>query len=257
MEPKGKSFVRPRAADAPVGAALSIRREDRPAGRAKSKAFTLVELLTVIVIMGLLLSILVPSITAILRLADATKTTARISALSNGANAYKSDTQYYPGIRYENELTGSVPPGSYTGSQVLAATVFAYSYADIGSPNPPAGEGYVSYKKDWLINYSERSNTLGDAFPDQMPICYYPSRLTGPGKETISYSGSHSVFSTFRYQDNDVYTGTTGEQLDNFTKSIADERFPGSDMARREQDFLLIGPGPDRIYFTHDDVTNY
>lgn len=263
MQPRGKNLVRPWTCGPPAGAALATRREDRPAGRSKSRAFTLVELLTVIVIIALLMSILVPSITAILSLAHATKTAARISALSNGANAYKSDTQYYPGIRHENRLTGSVNPESptYTGSQVLAATMFAYlSYTDIGSANPSREEDkdYVTYNRNWLIDHSNRRDTLGDAFPDQMPICYYPSRLTGPGKEAppSGYSGSQQVFSTFRYKDNDAYTGTTGQQLDKFTESIVDERFKDSDMARRGQDFLLIGPGPDKIYFTSDDVRN-
>ena len=66
----------------------------------KSRAFTLIELLVVVTIIGLLVSILLPSFNAVRTKANITLTKAQYGSLETGLNLFRS----------EQSLGGSLPP---------------------------------------------------------------------------------------------------------------------------------------------------
>lgn len=114
--------------------------EDRP-GQGGHKAFTLTEIMVVVVIIALLLSILVPALSYVKRLAKETKQRAQIASIEMGINLYKNDFGEYPPSHGSdpNNPTFSYP---YCGAQTLAEAMFGqdllgfypdFKY-DIGDP---------------------------------------------------------------------------------------------------------------------------
>lgn len=213
----------------------------RPRGPGpKRQGFTLVELLTVIIIIGLLVGILVPTISAVLKITDSAACKTRINALATGCSAYKTQMGAYPGQRNLN-ADGSLPSftGSNfeTGSQWLAATMFVY-----GSTNAPIS-GYVTLAPDMLDIggvITQRNNAILDAFAKPMALLYYVSR---PGKTGLDqYTAAQNAFLT---------PNTT-----NFQARITDARFGGG-KPYKDGEFMIIGAGPDRIFFTEDDIESF
>jgi type II secretory pathway pseudopilin PulG len=191
-------------------------------------AFTIIELLVVISIMGLLMTLLIPAIHAARKQTYKTKTEVRIKALSDACYFYYDDTgrRYFPGQQYP-QLIGSAT----TGSQLLA----------IALCNPKGGNGttaaairtgtgaYLTYSEEYFL-YTPRTMplvppevndpanpqyltdplylVLGDAFPgsDHSAILYYPSRLEPANADTESAtiwnSGNVTQFAKYRFHDN-------------------------------------------------------
>lgn len=272
--------------------------------------FTLLELLTVVLIIGLLLSILMPSINAIIGSVYAMRTLARIKGLDDGANEYKMDFSYFPGQRWVNPGEGDICwPESYTGSQVMGvcmygykkyttATAYTYSYTYNQIDMPIIGpDGYLAAGRPMMRpEYAPlttvvfenktpdvrgddekiprartvgaaagRENTLLDEFPVPMAILYFPFRI-----------GKTEPQEAYVYEDNSVYVenedllasyaarlGKEGEgggaytmadykaeMRSSFTNTFAKD----GPRLRNEGEFLIIGPGRDRLYFTVDDV---
>src|SRR5258705_12013029 len=82
-----------------------------PQTRARSAAaFTLVELLVVIFIIGVLISILVPMVSSIRRKAQAADSLAQIAVLRGAIEAYQQTYGAYPGP-LRDEIMFQVPPG--------------------------------------------------------------------------------------------------------------------------------------------------
>ena len=201
--------------------------------------FTLVELIVVIAIIALLATIAAPSINRALQSAMTAKIRAHVGALANAAVLYKSDTdnRYYPGQQYASQL------GTYTGSQVLAASIYGYGYADIGNSPTPKSE-FGTYKAEYLSEISTRPETLSDLAGSPRAILYYPSRIGETG------------LSQYVFGDNSAY-GNGAEIEANFTSDITDSRFGG---AVNSGEFLLVAPGPNGTYFEttgNDDIKNW
>lgn len=212
------------------------------------RGFTLIELLVVIAIIGLLATLFLPALGVIKDRAKAAKARVRIMELLQGCSMYKRDTGYYPGQLYPDELTGS--NGSYTGSQVLAACMFNYRYADINKADPGATEGHASLNPSDLI-FLKRQNTLSDRFGSSvasgaMPLLYYPSRLGVSGLDQYK-EGDNSLYTA------GTWTGTAFRQYIKSTKILG----AGSTTPHNDGEFLLIAAGSDREYGTAYDVTNW
>jgi general secretion pathway protein G len=215
------------------------------------RAFTLVELMVVIFIIGLLVSILLPSLAAAMRSGNSAKTQAIVNMLSSGCNQYKNDHRVFPGQGpYAARLTGSSPAGPYTGSQYLAIAMFSDPY------NPTTTNltlsTYGQYNANLLFTDGALANTISDGFSDRMPVLYYPSR--GESRTTNATTGA------FRYADNSAHTTSarvTGTAVTGFQSAITDSKFGASgsnNIAYHYDSFVLIGAGPDRLYFTSDDI---
>jgi prepilin-type N-terminal cleavage/methylation domain-containing protein len=276
----------------------SIQRHVRGRPRRRD-GFTLLELLTVILIIGLLASILMPAISSVISGAYEALTVARIRELSDGAVLYHDDFNFYPGQKYPEQLIGS--GGNYTGTQVLMACLWGYDYVNInvviqddpaGSPNvnqPNPISEYAAIRKvirrvamqgaatsieipDPRIfgTASGRYNTFLDDFPAPLPILYYPMRKgkTTPVQAYLyddnkDYVEDGGIFGNYRAR----LDKPAGWDLTNYSAEMRTE-FYGPTYAAEDRrgvtrprtsegEFLLIGPGRDRLYMTGDDVKSW
>jgi prepilin-type N-terminal cleavage/methylation domain-containing protein len=73
------------------------------------RAFTLIELLTVIAIIGILAGIIIPTTAAVRISAKKTQTKAQFAQITNSLNLYKNEYGYYPIIPY-SKLNGNLAP---------------------------------------------------------------------------------------------------------------------------------------------------
>ena len=242
--------------------------------RRGESGFTLAELLIVIVIIGLLMSILTPTITAIMQQVYTANSLARINEVANGATVFKEEWGKYPGqddYKKHSEPAGGSWSYSYTGSQVLAARMFGlyddghanpyhvFDNGDLGDLQPTSK--YAPYAPDMLktiLGDDDKKHylTISDGFPKARALCYYMS-AQGIGVDQ------------FHYEQNDVYTGgektsDTGKKtFRSFQTMIVEPRLNPdiygevSDAAVNDGGFLLIGPGKDGEFFTTDDVKNW
>lgn len=245
--------------------------------RNPQRAFSLIELLVVITILGLLISILLPSLSKAKLVARAADTRSRIQNLSAACQLYKQDTGYYPGQRYPDQLT------TYTGSQVLAASLLGYTYSELTSTNPIAEKAsyvamqsglidrfYNQANSKWESKFTKRPASILDGFPEADAILYYPSVIGATGSVTTAYAFSHNDEPSYFHK---------GEVVGEFQKLIADTKFGflnGSAFGTNDwpiksdgaftaskyravnsDTFILIGAGVDRKFFTDDDVKNW
>ena len=227
------------------------RRRAASATEGGTSAFTLIELLVVIGIIGLLLGIAVPTISQALRSADATKTLARIKTLSGGAEQFHNDHQYYPGQKQQSK-----PGWGDTGPQWLAYEMFTEKGQE---PDPwePGTNTYIPYKDDWFCPYDDdplspynRNNVLSDGFGRPRAILYWPSIIGGDPDG----SDKGTVDKVYRFDDcRPLVRAHQTPDIDKFREFAWDERF---NKVRNHDSYLLLGAGPDRKYFTGDDISN-
>ena len=203
--------------------------------------FTLVELLTVIIIIGLLASILLPTVTSAIRTGYVTKTLAQRKNLEDGAENFKKEHRgFYPG-QEDTTLFNT-----YSGSQILAAAMYNFDISQ-AVPNEDTIIGkYASYKEDYLRTIDTKTNALSDLFPagKEKAFCYYPYRPTGTNPAT-----------KFLWTDNQVHTPGTNSA--NLSSRVTDGRFGNNNEVYNEKRFVLLAPGVDRNYFTPDDIQNF
>lgn len=131
--------------------------------------FTLVELLTVIVIISILVSILAPSVSKAVMLGKTMKTRALIRDLSDACVAFKSDNRYYPG---QTTKTGSTHPDlvANKGSMFLAKALWSDGTATPAVAFPGTTK-YCSFTADFLM----ADNSISDGSSNPMAILYFVS----------------------------------------------------------------------------------
>jgi len=166
------------------------------------------------------------------------KTGVRMARLEQGATQYKREKYYFPGQAETAILGGN--PGQLTGSQFLARVLFTPPNGKYPDDFPQSG--YAEFKPDVLFTDGTRDNVISDGYPDPMPICYYPARVTERGLKQ------------YVYEDNAVHT--RGREGGEFYEFIRDANRLGEQPYKPDA-FLLVAPGPDRRYFTDDDLTNW
>jgi len=167
-------------------------------------------------------------------------TRVRVQSLGRGADLYRKENGYYPGQREIDQLVSE--GGKYTGSQLMAMAMYLIELTPEGPKGVLRG-GYDTYKEEFITrNFPGYPYTLSDLMSREsaMAICYYVPR---PDKEGVD---------RFVEADNAVYTDRA--KGGNFRVFIAERCMKGGSHI---PDFLLISPGPDRKYFTDDDITNF
>lgn len=216
-------------------------------------AFTLIEMLVVISIIMLLVAISLPGISAVMRQAQGTRTIGRINELKNGIDLYHKEIGAYPGQQYKRRSWHEMPRGEngqwLTGSQWLARAMYTPLTAPDAEDDPLEAfptSAFCEYKEEHLFADDGREYTLSDRFDKPMAICYYFSLRTE--RTTLD-----------QYQGGINAPHTSGARGGKFEDFIADPTSPDPDHPRpyNNNGYLLIAPGPDRKYFTDDDITNF
>jgi prepilin-type N-terminal cleavage/methylation domain-containing protein len=103
------------------------------------KAFTMVELLTVVVIIALLLGLLIPSISMVRTKAKDTAQKAQLGIISIGLEAFKQDYGDYP----PSDWDGNTPPETYTGAQKLAEALVGWDLMGFHPKTAWRADGYT------------------------------------------------------------------------------------------------------------------
>lgn len=233
--------------------------------RNPTSAFTLVEILIVVILIALLAGILMPSLLRARQLAYLANTRAYIAQLESGALRYQQENQYFPGQDDPTLLGGGGNP--FTGSQILGVRLFGLDISgdeivyQSGKTAPTSA--YVEYQPERVAN----SDTGGDTdkysfapvdfFPGDAAavILYYPSRLGNDG----TFSGDSRAF---EFSDNSTYTGTGTGVEDKFISAIRDTRFGTGNRAYNADTFLLFGKALDdrdsaESWFTDKSPRNF
>jgi hypothetical protein len=212
----------------------------------------------------LLVGILAPSIMSAIKLSYASKSQVRVTELAQGARQYFIDSgnQYYPGQKDTSWR------GTYTGSQVLAADLFQYDYADIGAEptpdtkfagckvdrsNPRNSDLFDPRAISSRYCSGNRLNSLSDRFGAKpMAILYFPAKKGESG--LIQFvEADNSDYLVNDGNDDDSFDGWAGGSFGDFIKN---ENL-GNDTPYNSGQFLLIAPGMDRKYGTGDDRKNW
>ncbi len=227
------------------------------------RGFTLVELLTVVAIIGLLLGMIVPTIRAVLDSNQRMKMLVRVQSLSTGARTYKmsaTGNRYYPGqdsagrSALENGTSSENFPGGCrnAGSALLARCLFT----DPNGRFPVSAYGTL---EEDLLDTGEDPITdvpysILDTDGETMAVLYYPSRIGKKGNTT-----------QYETSDNSKYTNPSGG-----IDQVAEASEGGAKMdiqayvqesttspIKMDGEFVITSAGTDRLYFSTTSVNNF
>jgi type II secretory pathway pseudopilin PulG len=206
----------------------------------------LIELLVVIAIIGMLIGILVPSIASALSSGYGTRTLTHMRVLEGGIDAYHLDHRIYPGqdsVRWGKQYRQI---NGLSATEHLVRCLFSDRSKDAFRDGWEPVNGYANVDEDLLDNEDGTRSRTGkpyvplDGFPKPLTITYWPS---------ITYRDQ-----TSRFDDNCNSGDLIKPKEGSFNDFIED---PQSDRPFGYGRYLLIAPGPDRRYFTTDDITNF
>jgi len=164
----------------------------------KIKGFTLPEILTVMVIIAIMVSILMPALSKVKRLAKDVKQKAQIVSIEMGVTIYKNDFGEYPPSHGSNAPADSYS-FSYCGAQTLAEAMFGQDMLGFHTESTYINEG--------------KDNTI----PNTSKLYIYPTmpdldRTTSLSKRKEPYLDrtNISVFTPQDIFDKDTYSSVPG-----------------------------------------------
>jgi prepilin-type N-terminal cleavage/methylation domain-containing protein len=115
----------------------------------KNLAFTLIELLTVIAIIGLLIAILVPSVISARKTAKIAAVRAQLDFISKGLEIFNTDFGFYPNSSRQDYKTAG--DGLVQGSHRLSFSMLGRDFLGCPAQNPDDVNGYY-YTQDGTFN---------------------------------------------------------------------------------------------------------
>jgi prepilin-type N-terminal cleavage/methylation domain-containing protein len=162
----------------------------------KFKAFTLPEILTVIVIIAIMVGILMPALSMVKKLAKDTKQKAQLASIEMALNLYRNDFGDYP-PSHGWKPTGDNNDYSYCGAQTLAEAMFGQ---DLLGFHPDS-----VYRADGLEQAGGTPNGSGDLYPDDLD----PANNDEDRKNLDSRKGPYlSRENISVFEANDIYKRT-------------------------------------------------
>jgi len=193
--------------------------------------FTLLEMLTVVIIVGLLLAIGTPSVLRMQLIAMRRTSHVRINTLETGCNAYKNDFNMYP-------PSGSVSGNGATTSQGqfnLVRCLVGYQdasgdgYNGLGFKTSAKGRVYGPYAGCEDVKYTQSGSAVVflDAF--DYPILYYCG---------MKFVNGNYVFGG--YQSGDNSNGPS-----NINGNYVTIKNANNALVYARKDFILCSKGPD------------
>jgi type IV pilus assembly protein PilA len=186
----------------------------RPRSDRRQTAFTLIELMVVVVIIGILIGLVITVIPKVRKAAYGASTQAQLATLTNAIQQYYGDYKAYPGPLANDQLgTGTYPPGG-TGPQPYAVSS---TFGLTGSSPFPAG----STANVTTLNYSHISGAQNLV-------------LGLLGGLELQYSGG--VLNGFIYNPQDIFS-------DGFSPAPRGPASLNASTPRRQQAYIQVKSG--------------
>lgn len=233
---------------------------DRQANRLKGRqgarsprprrGFTLVELLTVIIILGLLIGLVAPSVQTVRKMFLIDQTKAYMHQLTMGIGNYLTDV-------------GELPPSDGSFPHPSSLTVSDLNSGAAGLVQSLTG--YMGSDKDGLDGPGFRLKRAGPKFgpyvSQNMPVAGDPPVFQDAFGNSILYYRFDSASRTYRSADNNV-TNVKGPP-DPMTY-VTDPRTNDQSHPYYREDYILLSPGPNRVWdqvnqntTKTDDIANF
>jgi len=153
--------------------------------------FTLVELLTVIAIVTLLISLLIPSLTLIRNTAREAKQKAQFTGIGLALTAFRNDYGDYPPSNWQ------IPPGNYCGAQKLAEALLGWDLMGFHPKSAWLADGYDGLAPNGPFSYDP--DKVRDVDVDGIPDTFNERR--GPYLDQATSNA---------FKLGDLYTGPLG-----------------------------------------------
>lgn len=214
--------------------------------------FTLVELLAVIVILGILIGLVAPSVQTVRKMFLVDQTLGYMHQLSMGIDNYRT------------EMLGELPPsnGSFPHPPDLNPASLSSGAAGLVQ----CLLGYMGSAQDGLAGPGfrvERAGTKHGPFvPQQMPLAGSPPTFQDAFGNSILYYRFNTTSRTYNQNDNSTLTPPAPSNIMTYIKDWG----PGdTSHPYYREDYILLSPGPDRVWVTQvtsattkvDDIANF
>jgi general secretion pathway protein G len=140
-------------------------------GQARSFAFSLVELVIVIVIIGIIAAIAVPRFSGAKDAAQAKTVAATLKVINDAMELYKAENKHYPGVAAD---------GSINADSVIAGNIFINEMVAPASGKPYLrGPGFPANPYNSIPNADRVSATLADPASSPGPVGWIANLKTG------------------------------------------------------------------------------
>lgn len=239
-------------------------------GPSVRRAFTLMELMLVVIILGLLMTIAVPGIATMFNGARRASSLAIVSTLEKACIAFSDDFRQFP----PSHQSGSLD--KWTGAQLLP--LFLTGYAPDKNGNGVVGGDLPSLFDPFVTNGANDTNS----FDKDDGADGYGFRLSKAGKKYGPYLGAENIEAAkmapddratfidtfgnpiFYYVWDNGYDKSDNHVTDGLAGPLSTDKNYAEDSAGRylRKDFFLATAGPDGRFVsfanspTTDDVTN-
>lgn len=153
------------------------------------KAFTLIELLTVIAIIGILAAIIIPTVGSVKTSANKAKTKVQFNQWSGAIELFKQEYGYYPDISNgSKKVSSSRLAGALTGRN-LAGT----KYTNTTDANLCGNKRILSFYSIADSELNDAKDSLVDAFGNTDIVVFIDSNLDGIINSSDGLSSTTSV----------------------------------------------------------------